>query len=434
MPAKQQAQNPLASKKQWAIKDLVFLFLSILIQLVLGYFFGHAYDLKIFMATGYMVANGRDPYILPNLTAVFNNPAFQGLSSIGYPPPWPLILGLIYLLSYAWTHNFLVYNLAIKLPIIAANICMAYLAKDILTDQGASQKVSHKAWLFLLLNPFLFYFTTAWGQFDSLVVVLAIVALYLLYKRHLIASAILLALAIALKPTPVPMVLAAGLYLWGAPWKRLVGYGGVLVFSLLAFIVLPFVIFGWSASSIFHGWNSQFTVNGGLSLGMLYVLYADTTVLPGNWWLLGVAWLPVVLFAAALLRRGEHGLLNLFQQSLVLVLVFFLMRTWLSEQNITLVLPLVVILVYMDKLPKLTLAAVWILPLIFTIFNTSPAQLFFPILPQLMAQLLQLAQTYHNQLLWASTAVIIPWQVTGWWIVIDYYRVKSIHKGKPLAA
>jgi hypothetical protein len=415
-------------------RDLGYLFASILIQLLLGYFFGHAYDIKIFMATGYMVANGYDPYILPNLSSVFHNPAFQGMSSIGYPPPWPLILGMIYLLSYAWMKNFLVYNLAIKLPIIAANICLAYLIRYILREQGVSDQRSHKAWIFLLLNPFLFYFTTAWGQFDSLVVVLTLAALVLLYKQKLVASAILLALAIALKPTPVPIVLVAGFYLWGSPWKKLVGYGAVLLLSLLALIVLPFLIFGWNASPIYHGWNAQFTVSGGISLARLYLLYADTTVLPGNWWLLGVVWLPAVFIAATFLRRGEHGLLNLIQQSLILVLVFYLTRTWLSEQNITLILPLVLVLVYQDKLPKLTLPAVWLLPLIFTIFNTSPAQLLFPILPQLMAKLLQLSQAYRVELLWASMAVIIPWQVAGWWMVINYFRVKSLNTGKTVPA
>jgi hypothetical protein len=432
MPAKDRAGSLPASKTGRASKGLGYLLASILIQLALGYFFGHAYDMKIFMATGYMVASGRDPYLLPNLSTVFNNPAFQGMSSIGYPPPWPLILGLVYLLSYAWMHNFLIYNLAIKLPIIAANLCMAYLVRDILQDQGASHDLARKAWLFLLFNPFLFYFTTAWGQFDSLVVVLTIAALFLLYKRHLISSSILLALAIALKPTPVPIVLAVLLYLWGKPWRRLVSYGAVLGASLLVLCVLPFIIFGWSASPIYHGWNAQFTVSGGMSLATLYVLYADTTLLPGNWWLLGVMWLPAVFIAAAFLQRGEHGLPNLHQQSLVLVLVFYLTRTWLSEQNITLVLPLVLVLVYLGKLPKLLLPAVWVLPLIFTVFNTSPAQLLFPILPQLMTQLLQLAHTYRLELLWASLAVIILWQITGWWIVVSYFRVKSNHHRSPV--
>ena len=127
---------------------------------------------------------------------MFHNPAFNGLTSIGYPPPWPLVLGLLYLLTYATTHNFLLYNLAIKIPIIIANICLAYLVRDILLKQGANPDISRKAWLFLLFNPFLLYFTTAWGQFDSLVALLTLAALVLLHKQRLITSAILLALAI----------------------------------------------------------------------------------------------------------------------------------------------------------------------------------------------------------------------------------------------
>jgi Gpi18-like mannosyltransferase len=415
-------------------KDLAYLLASILIQLLLGYFFGHDYDIKIFMATGYMVANGLDPYVLPNLSAVFHNPAFQGMSSIGYPPPWPLIMGLIYLLSYAWMHNFLVYNLAIKLPIIAANICLAYLVRDILREQGLSVLRSRKAWIFLLFNPFLFYFTTAWGQFDSLVVVLTMAALVLLYKQRLVASPILLALAIALKPTPVPIVLAVLLYLWGAPWKRMAGYLTIFMLSLLIFCVLPFYVLGWSASPIYQGWNAQFTVSGGMSLTTLYELWSGTSVLPGDWWLLGEVWLPAIFITAAFLRKGKHGLLNLFQQSLVLVLAFYLTRTWLSEQNLALIFLLVLILVYMDKLPWLILPAVWVLPLIFTIFNTSPAQLLFPIFPQLMAQLLAFAQTYRLERLWARMIVVIPWQVAGWWTIINYFRVKSLDTGKQVPA
>ena len=214
-------------------------------------------------------------------------------------------MGLIYLLTYAPTHNFLLYNLAIKLPIIIANICLAYLVRDILLEQGANQDIARKAWMFLLFNPFLFYFTTAWGQFDSLVALLTLAALVLLNKQRLVTSAILLALAISLKPTPVPVVLAVIVYLWGAPWRRMVRYLITFSISMLAFCVLPFFIFGWDASPILHGWNTQFTVSGGMALTTLYELTAGTYVLPGNWWLLGVLWLPAIFIGALFYAKGR---------------------------------------------------------------------------------------------------------------------------------
>jgi len=407
-------------------EDRGYLLASILLQLVLGLFFGHVYDQRIFMATGYLVATGQDPYIAKDLTAVFHNPAFQGMTSIGYPPPWPLVLGGIYLLSYGLMHNLLVYNLAIKLPIIIANLCLAYLVRDILKSQSPNSDIQRKAWVFLLFNPFLLYFTTAWGQFDSLVALLTLAALVLLNKQRLVISSILLALAISLKPTPAPVLLVVMVYLWGSPWQRVARFLIPFTLSMLTFCVLPFLIFRWDASPILHGWNAQFSVSGGMSLTTLYELMKDTYLLPGYWWLLGFIWLPAILIGTRFLQKGDHGLVDLLKNSLVLILIFFLTRTWLSEQNPTLILPVVLILVSLGHLPKLTLSAVWILPLVFTIFNTSPPQLLFPIMPELMVKLLQWADLYRPTRLIARMLVVIPWLVAGWWMV-----GRSLRKGSP---
>ncbi len=421
-----QTSQPRHFSQFFPKEDRGYLLVSILIQLTLGLFFGHVYDQRIFMATGYLVATGQDPYIPRDLTAVFHNPAFQGMTSIGYPPPWPLILGLIYLLSYALIHNLLIYNLAIKLPIIIANLCLAYLVRDILKTKSSDPGIARKAWIFLLFNPFLLYFTTAWGQFDSLVALLTLAALVLLIKQRLVGCSILLALAISLKPTPAPVVLAVVVYFWGSSWKRLTRFMLTFTLSMLIFCVLPFLILRWDASPILHGWNAQFSVSGGMSLTTLYELLKDTYLLPGYWWLLGFIWLPAILISATFMQTGEHGLVDLLKNSLVLILIFYLTRTWLSEQNLTLILPLVLILVSLGELPKLSLSAVWILPLIFTIFNTSPPQLLFPILPELMVKLLQWADLYRSARLVARMVAVIPWLVAGWWMV-----VRGLRKGSP---
>ena len=58
---------------------------------------------------------------------VFHHVGFSRITSVGYPPPWPLLAGLIYRVRYAPTHDLLLYNLALKLPVIAANVGLAYL-------------------------------------------------------------------------------------------------------------------------------------------------------------------------------------------------------------------------------------------------------------------------------------------------------------------
>ncbi len=81
--------------------DRRVLLLSILLQLALGLLFGHANDTRIFMATGYLVGSGHDPYVALNLSRVFHHAGFSVIASVGYPPPWPLLLGLIYRGVYA---------------------------------------------------------------------------------------------------------------------------------------------------------------------------------------------------------------------------------------------------------------------------------------------------------------------------------------------
>ena len=46
--------------KRFATLDLSILILSIAIQVVLALFFGHYYDMRIFMATGYLVGTGQN--------------------------------------------------------------------------------------------------------------------------------------------------------------------------------------------------------------------------------------------------------------------------------------------------------------------------------------------------------------------------------------
>ena len=221
-------------------------------------------------------------------------------------------------------------------------------------------------------------------------------------------------------------MLAIVLFLWGKPWQRLFRYLAIFAVTLIALCSLPFILLHWDPSPILHGWNAQFSVSGGMSLTTLYELLSDTYILPGAWWLLGFIWLPAVFISAFFLPRGEQSLPGLVKNSLVLILVFYLTRTWVSEQNLTLILPLVLILVSLRELPDILLKVVWVLPLIFTIFNTSPAQLLFPIAPNLMARLLQWSDIYRSARLVIRALLVIPWQLAGWWIVFSQPKKEEV--------
>lgn len=403
-------------------KDKYILALSIFLQLALALFFGHYYDMRIFMATGYLVSSGQNPYIAQDLSGVFNNLSFQGITTIGYPPPWALVLGLIYRVTYPLTHNLLIYNLFIKIPIIAANICLAYLTSKILIRLGAKAKVCQRAWRIMLMSPFLLYFSSAWGQFDSIVALLALSAMLMLESGKVTTSAIMLAAAISFKPTASPLLLVAFAYLSGKSLRQTLQFFAVCLAGIVLFCCVPFMVLGWSPDPILLNWNAHFTVAGGMSVLTFYELLKNSYYLPGSWWLLGLAWIPALMIAMLQMRRGIIGFKDLLKKSTAVILVFFLTRAWLSEPNIILVFPLVLILTAAGQLNSKALNAVWILPLIFTVFNGSLPQLFFPSMPGIMEKMLKVEENFRTFRLIAKTLTVIPWQIAGWWIVADCFR------------
>ena len=160
-------------------RELLAVFLSVLVQLPLAIFLGHYYDQRLSIDTGYLVSSGLNPYQQYTITIFSSNPHLIGLNPIiGYPPLWPLLLGLIYHITFNLTPNLFLYNFAIKIPVIASNIALAYVTKMLMQSQNMPPQRAQFAWLFLLFNPLTLLTTTAWGQFDTLIAFLCISAIY----------------------------------------------------------------------------------------------------------------------------------------------------------------------------------------------------------------------------------------------------------------
>lgn len=402
--------------------DQLLLASSVVLQILLALFLGHAYDMRIFLATGYLVGSGQNPYLAQDLSSVFHNATFQGITSFGYPPPWAMVLGVIFLCTYKIIPIFLLYNLAVKLPVIAANIGVAYLAVYIIKKFGVQDKTAHKAWIFLLFNPFLLLTSSAWGQFDPVVALCSLLAIYFISEGKLIRSAVLLALAVSLKPTALPLIPVFFVFLAGKSLARTAKYFAVFTLSMLLFCVFPFVLLGWDPSPILLHWNAHFTVGGGLSF-MTFLEYVQWSYrLPGPWWFVGWLWVPALGIATYALKPGINGLNGLLRKSVALMMVFFLCRAWLSETNINSILPLAVILVSINELDSLSLAALWVVPLIFSFFNTSIAQLLFPSLSGLMDRLLNLAVEFYTIRYVVRTVIVLAWIAAGWRIVLRCFR------------
>jgi hypothetical protein len=133
-------------------------------------------------------------------------------------------------------------------------------------------------------------------------------------------------------------------------------------------------------------------------------------------------WVPALAIATYALRDRIVGLKDLLKKSTGLIMVFFLTRAWVSEPNIILVLPLVLILTILGELDQFALTGIWTLPLIFSFLNTSTAQLFFPSMPGIMDQLMGLMEDYRAARLIGKLIIVVPWQLMGWWIVFRCFR------------
>jgi hypothetical protein len=163
---------------------------------------------------------------------------------------------------------------------------------------------------------------------------------------------------------------------------------------------------------------------------MTFLEYVKWTYqLPGQWWLLGWLWVPALAIATYTLKSGIRGFEDLLKKSVALILVFYLCRAWVSETNLNLILPMVLILVSLNALDRRALEAIWVLPLIFSFINTSLAQLFFPSMPGIMDQLLKWSLEFSTVRYAFRTVVVAVWLFAGWWIVICCFKRVSKSSG-----
>jgi Gpi18-like mannosyltransferase len=410
--------------------DFVAVFLSILVQVPLAFFLGHYYDQRSFIDTGYLVSSGLNPYI-PHTITVFSNPHLIGVNPIiGYPPLWPLLLGAIYRLTYSLTANLFLYNFAIKIPVIVANIALAYATKNVMQRLNMPLNRIRFAWLFLLFNPFTLLTTTAWGQFDTLIALLCVVSLYFLSKGKVVKSSILLSLSIVLKPISLPLIGLPLLFSTSNNRRKNLCYILITFAMVVGLAVLPFNLLGWMAPSSPDQVTSYFRMADSMTLFSLVEVIQNTAVLPVGLEFLGYLWIPALMVGYYLVYRNPpKTMIELAEKAIVLLLIFFLTRTWLSEPNLNLIISLALLTVIAKDMNFRNFAFLWVIPLVFMFLNTSAQQLFFLVSPSAISNLAQLDQSIRFWRLLAKFIVVVVWQIFAWRLVIKILNRKSSGNG-----
>jgi hypothetical protein len=390
--------------------DILLVCGSVFVQLPLAVFLGHYYDQRIFLQTGFLVNSGLNPY-QPQLITAFANPYLSGLNPIvGYPPPWPLLLGLIYHLTYNIVPNIFLYNFAAKIPLIAGNIALAYVTRTVMQRQNMSPRTVRFAWLFLLFNPFTLLTTTAWGQLDGLVAVLCVGALYLLSRGMTANAALLLALSFVLKPISLPLLGLPFLYSASKNRRKTLAALLIIAATVAALWFLPFYVAGWTVPSSQIETTSYFRMAGGMTLFSVIDVFWRTAELPLDLWFLGYLWIPVLIAGYIWVYRNPPKTMTaLAKCAAVLLLLFFLSRSWLSEPNLNLLLPFLLILLGSGTLSWRSFHLSWIIPLAFLVLNASVPQLFFLVYPQIIPLKEAFDVDFGTARLAARFAVAVLW-------------------------
>jgi hypothetical protein len=408
-------------------QESLIVLLSLGLQVPLAVLLGHYFDEGLFMATGYEVSSGLNPYLPHVLSGVFSSPYLNGaFSSIGDPPLWSLLLGVIYRLSYNITPNIFLYNFAIKIPVIVTNIGFAYIVKNILRQQGASEKTIKFAWLFLLFNPFILLTTTAWGQFDNLIALLCVASLYFLSKNMLKKSAFLLSLSVGLKAISFPLLGLPLLFLPKKDWSKILQYIVISVVIILILWIFPFYTFGWIAPFSSNQVASFFMRAGGMTPFDFVEIFQDRVTLPSGLGFLGYIWIPAVLFGYFLVYRDPPKTFNeLTQKAMGLMLIFFLTYSWLSEPYVIMVIALALLSLPFKKVNFRNFHFLWVMPLIFMVLSTNFFQLFFLVSPSIIASLAQADMYIRSWRLSAMFIVVVVFQVLAWRLVIEIFKRKK---------
>jgi hypothetical protein len=408
-------------------RDVLLVLLSVLVQLPLAVFLGHFYDERTFIDTGYLVGAGLNPYQPYFITVFSSNPYLVGTNPIiGYPPLWPLLLGLIYRLSFNVVPNLFLYNFAIKVPVIITNIALAFAVRGILQRLDVPPKRVWFAWLFLLFNPFTLLTTTAWGGFDTLIALLVVTSLYFLSTGKVWESSLLLALSVVLKPIALPLLGLPLLYKTMKNTRKNFIYVLVMLTSVAALWFLPFSIFGWAAPSSPSQVTSYFQMAGGMTLFNVAELATHATTFPSGFDFLGFLWIPALLIGYCFVYlRPPKDMRRLVEYAVGLLLIFFLSRSWLSEPNVNLLLALMLILVGFGGVSFRSFNLVWIIGLVFVVMNLALPQLFFLVYPQVMPALAVFNAQFGTARVLARFALTVLWYVLSSKILLQVMAWKN---------
>jgi disulfide bond formation protein DsbB len=335
-------------------------FISFVIQLALAGFLIHYWDGFVFTTSASQFLHGITPYEIaaqaPSYTFI------GGLQQWYAYPPLPLLL---FSSSYApylflFGGSPILGRIFIKLTFIVGNLLCAHLVYRFVSGVSSEERAA-KAEKMILYNPFLIIIAAVWGMFDIWMVNFLLLTL-LSFRRHKFAQAgAYFGLSLLIKPIPIifaPLLLA---HIWnkrGNIVKPVIfAFSAVAVFSLVS---LPFLLL--SPQGFINQVIGMHLSRPGGGWGLLALERVGATA--ADWNIIGFSMPSSAIFA--------------FFATLIVLLVLALSLYYCLRK---------------EKNEGHLLASLFVIILVFTLFNKVVSPQYF-VIPIVLAVVMM--QTYHD--------------------------------------
>ncbi len=256
-----------------------------------------------------------------------------------YPPGYMYVLWGVGVLSKALgiAYGSAGFIILLKLPALLADVAISWLLFARL--RGFGKRLAWGACLAFTLNPALLFNSAVWGQTDSVLSLLVLLAILTQSERRFELAWTFATFAVLTKPQALLLVPLLIFWPWGW-WKS-----GRPISSLLAIVAMVFAIadpfrgdrpWRWLIDLYFGttGYYAETSVNAmnlaGLLFGMRHNDAEITLGLSANTWSFGIGLtIGLAFFAAYLWRRDRLQHINLFASA---TLVSFLCLTRMHER------------------------------------------------------------------------------------------------------
>lgn len=327
-------------------------------------------DMQSWKTIGAAIYSGQNPYTLPAYGLV-------------YPPLWGFICSIAYAI-FTQTQNPFVFNLTIKLPIIAADIAIAGTIETIILSKTKDQKIARGAMILYLFNPVAIILSSLWGMFDSIPVFLVLLSMLFLTRKQYAKSSLALGVGIAFKGLYPALLVPLFLYIVAKtevekrqPLKYLALSAVVPVVTSIPFIMADAIAY---VSRTIHHYVERHLSNLTYWLAVRLVLPQNQDIVSTISFVTFVVAFPTVYIY--ILRKADAGMTA--KTMTQVILAFFLVSTTVNEQYVIWLLPpMIIYTMTIKQKTKIFVYAITTIATIYAIANNGTSFL-TPVSPQII--------------------------------------------------